>query len=119
MAKKVKKAATTLVIVALAALIVVGGVLGAVFGISASSAKDAIEVTREEAKIIAQGYVSLRFLTLNPVVQEINSDLEIGNKLTNSYYEYDIDLVGSDGTEYEVRVNSITGEVTMDDVDKD
>ena len=82
MAKKVKKAATTLVIVALVALLVVGGVLGAVFGISASSAKDAIEVTRDEAKIIAQGYVSLRFLTLNPVVQEINSDLEIGNKLT-------------------------------------
>ena len=122
----VKGALIVIMIVMLCMIIVAGAVCGGVFGTAVSSAKKADLVSAEEARLIAENTAVKRVSesetgTLTPDVVDIDKELEIAPKLTDSVYVYSFDIkIMADRWIYEieVEVNAQTGYAAITDFDR-
>ena len=114
-------------IVMLCLIVVAGAVCGGVFGTAVSSAKKADLISSEEARTIAEAAAVNRVAeredgTLTPHIVDMDKELEIAPKLTDSVYVYTFDLqILSDKWLYEVEVevNAKTGYAFISDFDRE
>ncbi len=114
------KSAIRTAIIALVVLVVgAGAVLGGVFGTAASAAADKQIVSREGAEEIAMRCVVNNYPDVgNLRVRDVDKDLEIRGRLTSAYYKYNVDVVAQNGMEFEIEIDSRTGQAILEDVDR-
>lgn len=109
----VRTAVITFVCVAVLAAIAAG----AVFGIAFFSANSAKTVTEENAIDISKDYLAAHLgisdLT-GIIVSEYETELDIGSKLTDSHYVYEIELIYGD-YKYQIDVSSQSGYAVISD----
>ena len=127
--KKVKRkgAAIFFRMVMLAVIVGAGAFGGGVLETAVSSAKKADLISSEEARTIAEAAAVNRVAeredgTLTPHIVEMDKELEIAPKLTDSVYVYTFDLqILSDKWLYEVEVevNAKTGYAFISDFDRE
>lgn len=115
-------------------LVVLAAALGGVFGAAAKYARDAIAVTRGDARLIAEEYAyqyavnygRQPFEGENNFIAEYERDIDekfmFENNIRDSYYVYRIDVTGYDavnGTEweFEIEVNTVTGVPAVHELD--
>ena len=122
-----KGAAMIVMIVMLCLIVVAGAVCGGVFGTAVSSAKKADLISSEEARTIAEAAAVNRVAeredgTLTPHIVDMDKELEIAPKLTDSVYVYTFDFrIMADRWLYEVEVevNAKTGYAFISDFDRE
>ncbi len=111
---------TKVLVIAITIAVLVVLAVGIVFGLAGFSAIANNEHTRQEAITDAKAYAStvLALQYLGQTFVEDGSDqiLVIGDKLTNSYYKYQVDF---ESVDYEItlEVNYETGDIVVHDVD--
>ena len=127
----VRRAVAGLVSIAVL-LLILGAVLGGVFGAAASYASEGVTVSKAEAAAIATEFAYndavLRGFTgndnfMSESTGEIDHRFNIVDDLKSSYYTYEIDVKGysADGFEYEyeIGVNSRTGSCWVIEFERD
>lgn len=118
-----------------ALLIIIGAVLGGVFGAAASYAKDSMVVGKAAAAKTAEDYAFEYTLSRYPSFigdrssfiaepeREIDERFNFEGNLRDSYYTYEIEVEGWSANgfkyEYEISVNSKTGSCVVIDFDID
>lgn len=117
-----------------ALLVIIGAVLGGVFGSAATYAKDAIVYSKAEAAEIATEFAYNdavnRFGFTGSVTdfyaestREIDDRFNFEGDLKSSYYTYKVEVTGwsEDGWEfeYEISVNSKTGSCSVLELERD
>lgn len=113
------RALVAIIVISLVGLLVLSGAaVGTVFGVAAGSAKKAAQYDRDEATNLAVAYLSdyVDSTVDTRSVTEVDRDLSLGKKLTQSVYVYEI-TVHHGGFEYELEVDSSTGRVRIADID--
>lgn len=108
-----------IIIVVLCVLIfLAAAICGYIFGTAIPAARRNSDISREEALVIAEDYLS-EFLEKDAhefIVHDIDRHLNSAEGLKNSVYCYEIEL-RDDFTEYEVTVNAASGYAVITDVD--
>lgn len=118
-------------IVILSAVLVVGAIVGGVFGYAASSAKNAMKYDKAQCVELAKTYAQTHFgegvkefvVASDDVSREFKYN---GKDLKNSYYVYEIELkvipeslssfIAVDGIDLEI--DTRTGEIKLVDIDR-
>ena len=107
-----------IVIVLIMIALVTGGTLWYIFGTAAASAKKSASIDQEAAMDIARE-LAAEYTEADPdklVVHDVDRHLDLSDGIRRAMRIYEIEL--RDGTrEFEVRVNAVTGEARLTDID--
>lgn len=104
--------------IAFVSIIVIAGIACAwIFGKSISSAKANTVIDYIEAKEIAEDFIKDNYDIANPLIVEIERELEIHSKLKHSYYNYYVEIELSDGREIDIIINGKTKVASLDYID--
>lgn len=102
-----------------AVLVVIGAILGGVFGYAASCAKKQIVYDKPQCIALAKteliAFINNSPMPLLPInetnlrVDDVDADFHFEADLGDSYYSYKVELETPDGTDYVVNIDTRTG----------
>lgn len=117
---RTKTAITALIVTAISIVVIVGAVLGTVFGIAATAAKKEINYTSSQAEEIAIAYVLDNYAEEGDtlVVKENDRYLDMKGRLKDSRYAYSIEIICGGDLEVEVSVDAKSGTLTFEETDE-
>ncbi len=105
----------TVTVICIVVIAVLGA--GAIFGTAYFSANGSKNLTKEEATEVAENFLREHLggdQTAEMIIGESETELDIGSRLTDSVYVYEINIISGDYC-YQVEVSSKTGYAVITD----